>query len=1448
MRNRQPRADPRRLSSLSSQDASHKTGLDIGAVHINQERTHAVLAGREILKTVRITGTKCAEETNLRAAIINYASHHQAGAPSAPTRHRDTLEIHDVKWSHGSYSSHIATAAANGKVVLYDLNRTGVELAQLHEHHRQVHKLAFNPHQGYLLLSGSRDATARLWDLRDMKKDVMSCPSRDRYSGQSEGIRDIKWSPTDGVEFAFGTENGVIQRWDYRMNRAPKLKINAHDKTCYAIDWHPDGKHLASASADRSVRIWDFSSDQRRQKPAWVIRTPYPVFNAQWRPPFWSPGQDHGVWQCTQLVTAYDRDHPVVHVWDFRRPSLPFREISLYQTAPTDLLWRSRDLLWTVGREGIFTQSDVHFAPKVVDRRNMSSFAVSSNGDIGAFSQQRVRRRPSAGYDSDETYTTDGRTKRELSEKSSLPRSSADDSIDDSFLSSSYKRHHGRTSSNRSTKSISSTPPSSDNPGKMLYLNESLANQKHSFTPDQVALRGVVPGSINVPLFTFLAQKYNMIAIEDPPTIQSFQTIQKVFDANAEYAQKAGNHRLANSWRVVGQTVSDAVQQRATANHRRRLEQQPATPAKPLPSAVSKNVLTEKKEQDLLPIPVARAIYGADGQAQASADSSSQVPTPIARAINPPKASTHVEQDALPDPEQDEALTLPPSLVERSIHRGGQDRSEASSRRQARRSSIAHPSWALSTNDLEERRAMASSYRVPPRIPLSLEPYGSSPALNGRPEFDRHNSGESFAMFSASTDSHGLSVPGSFASGRSPSHAQDAESLQDRWDHQSSGPAFSSFGNGATSTSGPDPYMESPGGFRADVHKGPPPRINFDDSVPDHGNVSSSTSEQGRIVHEAVASSVANTNPTTNVISSSSEQSKAIHDIETLRKHNQLMRNSSSESDAFTSTHGSFSEASVSNFDIMEASGTIVPDGPADAPSPNLARPPSLLHESVSAPAAIETLDADSDALILADFLSKHASVDSELSAPFALVDMLGWLLDFHTNTLSDAQTVSIMLLLISDFLPHTHPLADASTSTLLNQYADHLHSLNMSPAQIRAILNSQLAPLTRTGINPLQAESILQTYHMQLLSLGLFNAAALLRRVAYPTYPAVYEQALQETQIGLRCTQCKSPINNPGDKTLCENCKGRQAPCPVCWSALPPTDIAPLVAPKKRSKSRSRTRSHQHNASVNSITIPRSNARHKAANGGRHSHTPSDASLQMSRTATTTTVTTANSGVGGPSLNTSAAARHHGAVTESPSLPPLPPVLYSSCATCGHTAHTSCLRAWHIDTNLSLGACPVSGCLCDCVRGPLRDEKLEEIKRRKAGEDRGRVRDDGRRVRDSGAAMRAAALATRGGVAGAGVVGERTAPGGDKGGAPLGGGGFSGVGGAAFGAATGVASSRAMGLVRAESTRSESQRGRGVDRDMGGRLETRDDSSAGITAGGGGRRVRLVEPSGRST
>jgi hypothetical protein len=418
----------------SSHDASHKTGLDIAALDINRDRTHAVLAGKEILKTVRVHDAKIVDETNLRAAVLNYAESH--------ARQREGLGVQDVKWSHGQFSSHIATAVANGQVILYDLNRTSVELVRLHEHTRQVHKLAFNPHQGHLLLSASHDGTVRLWDLRDMRRDVAACRSRDQYSGISGGIRDVQWSPTDAVDFAFGTDNGTLQRWDFRNNKSPKQKVTAHDqKTCTSIDWHPDGKHLLSASVDRTVKIWDFSVDGRRQKAAYVMTTPYPVYKARWRPPYWSDDHhDKGVYQSTQLITSYDRDHSVIHLWDFRRPHMPYREINKFRSSPSDMLWHSRDTLWTVGKEGIFQQHDIHYAPKTVDRRPLQALAVSPSGELGGVAQKRPRRRRSAALAySKEAYVSDPRDTSTSLGRASL-RNSADGSPDDGFLGSSAKR------------------------------------------------------------------------------------------------------------------------------------------------------------------------------------------------------------------------------------------------------------------------------------------------------------------------------------------------------------------------------------------------------------------------------------------------------------------------------------------------------------------------------------------------------------------------------------------------------------------------------------------------------------------------------------------------------------------------------------------------------------------------------------------------------------------------------------------------------------------------------------------------------------------------------------------------------------------------------------------------------------------------------------------------
>ncbi|ORY08641.1 hypothetical protein BCR34DRAFT_390573 [Clohesyomyces aquaticus] len=1272
----------------SSQDASHKTGLDIAALDINRDRTHAILAGKEILKTVRVQDAKIVEDTNLRAAVINYAEHNTA----SHARQRDPLGIHDVKWSHGQFNTHIATAAANGKVILYDLNRAGVELARLHEHARQVHKIAFNPHQGHLLLSASQDATVRLWDLREMRKDVMTCPSRDQYAGMSGGIRDVQWCPTDAVEFAFGTDNGIIQRWDFRMNKGPKQKITAHDQPCFAIDWHPDGKHLLSASQDRTVKVWDFSVNDRRQKPAHVLTTPYPVRKARWRPPYWSDEHyEKGVYQCTQLATSYDPKHfPVVHVWDFRRPNLPFREIHRFATAPSDMLWHSRDILWTVGREGVFQQNDVHLAPKVVDRRNLQTFAVSPLGEIAAFAQKRPKRRRSgleySTTTTEDTYISDARgDKRNSPEKTSL-RSSADDSLDDSFLSSSLRRHHGRTTSNRSAKSFGSTPPSDTAP-KVMFLTDSMAIHNEAFKPNQIAFRGGLPGAMNVQVFSYLAQKYKAIALPDPPTLQSFQNLHQTFEQNADYAQRAALYRLAETWRIVGGSIMVATRKRAELHRRRRVEHnRPATPAS---SNVTRQPTSEQPVahdvQSLLPAnPAVRAILGtidklpafhSTNNQPAANESTSNLATPLARPFTTSDISTsdkHQHVSHLPDPDRDEAITLPPAIA--GPHSGPHNtKGMKISRRpepdhqslvppQADHPSFYGPNWYQSSDELDQRRAMIGSWRAAPRAPLSLEPPDAQGIDIRAPRLDRHDSDESFAMFSASTDSQrGTSMPSSFASGKS--HSQGGmESIPEKWPH---GPADSSFGNVRPTGAGNISVNRQTSGLN---HLGKSVQISPTTLLIGKDEPRPGPKDQG--VQLGSGRHAADQG------SDESSREKAVHDIEVLRRNNQLLRHDSSESEAYASSRSELSMSMIDYNIEMEASGTIVPevdDATKTVQGPN--GPPGLPHASESAPPALDA--AAEDPLVLSDFQAMH--VDAAEGSAFSVIGLLKNILAFHTNNLSDAQTSSLLLLLLAPLLPQTNSLSgtpEIVVAEVLSSFSDTFTALGLTPTQAQTVISTQLTELIATGINPYQAEAILHTYHAQLHSLSLFNPAASLRRITYPTYPAVYEQALKDTQLGLLCLSCKSPINNPKDKMRCETCKRAQAPCPICWGRYPAFEP---VSTKKKAKAKLRS----------SMT---------------------DKEHRRKRSSLIST----------PSIEIYDQDKPSPIVPEVPSPPTA--TLWTWCPLCGHGGHTNCLSTWFSDPILSDGACATEGCLCDCVRGRRREEKIKEIIRKKEEKDRARL------------------------------------------------------------------------------------------------------------------------------
>ncbi|WEW58914.1 SEA (Seh1-associated) complex subunit [Emydomyces testavorans] len=788
---------------------SHKTGIPIAALDVSPRRTHAILAGREILKTIRVTPTSCSEDVNIRSAIIGYSAAHNTSPAALSSKYKEQLAVKDVKWSNGDYDHIVATAATNGRIAVFDLNRIGVELGRFHEHTRQVHRLAFNPHRGAWLLSGSQDATIRMWDLRVLSgsRGAVTFGSKHRFNGHSEAVRDVRWSPADGVEFATATDSGVIQRWDVRKENAPLMKINAHERACSAIDWHPDGKHLVSGSVDRLIKVWDFSSTDRRQKPCFQLRTPQSVSNVRWRPASWTRNDaDTGDWQSTQVVTAYDQEDPRIHLWDLRRPHLPFREFDHYSHSATDMLWLSSDFLWSVNGEGIFTQADMNHTPQVIQRRRPCAVTWNPNGGI-AFAHQRPRiQQPSKNLSVAEFLGHDS---------SSAPKeknSFTDDAGDEPPLTSNRKRSN-RMPYSRLSKSLSGPSSLSEDEMPHVVPLEKAVARSGVYGPTETGMIGRVPGAtLDENIFAHIAQNYSSLLTNHltggNPSI-TLKPFLESFDHNAVQAERVGRFKLGQTWRIAKYVVSLELATRAKEQLRH--ESNPDS-EKGLPQkdeqigekrAVNKELMAGKGSSQLF-----EGVAGPKSQTLATPelDNRSDITTPLARPMpgaeigdneklnindDPPDLnllppSTMGPTNWTLDPGNEmphqvnegeplttkELLTSPLSLSPGHLReRELAQREVLADGHRSAPLAIARPAdWRLEEvrrfghrdelqrhdhdQQAEGKRATLHDYNSIPNGVLSLDtvPHGTS-----RPPqpvaYTRHDSAESFPIFSASTDS-----------------------------------------------------------------------------------------------------------------------------------------------------------------------------------------------------------------------------------------------------------------------------------------------------------------------------------------------------------------------------------------------------------------------------------------------------------------------------------------------------------------------------------------------------------------------------------------------------------------------------------------------------------------------------------------------------------------------
>ena len=79
------------------------------------------------------------------------------------------------------------------------------------------------------------------------------------YHGHTSGVNAVAWSP-NGKHIASASFDGTVQVWDATTGRNVYTYTgqdsNAVDNLVNAVAWSPDGKLIASGGEDQKVQVW----------------------------------------------------------------------------------------------------------------------------------------------------------------------------------------------------------------------------------------------------------------------------------------------------------------------------------------------------------------------------------------------------------------------------------------------------------------------------------------------------------------------------------------------------------------------------------------------------------------------------------------------------------------------------------------------------------------------------------------------------------------------------------------------------------------------------------------------------------------------------------------------------------------------------------------------------------------------------------------------------------------------------------------------------------------------------------------------------------------------------------------------------------------------------------------------------------------------------------------
>eukprot|EP00727_Mastigamoeba_balamuthi_P006461 m51a1_g2435 putative lissencephaly-1 homolog (376) ;mRNA; f:848520-850136 len=118
-------------------------------------------------------------------------------------------------------------------------------------HRAAVLCVRFHP-QYHVLVSGSEDATVRVWDFETGKLEKT-------LRGHTNAVNAVDFSPNGSLIASCSTDL-TIKLWETSGQEACKRTLHGHDHTVSCVRFTPTGEFLVSASRDTTIRVWEVAS------------------------------------------------------------------------------------------------------------------------------------------------------------------------------------------------------------------------------------------------------------------------------------------------------------------------------------------------------------------------------------------------------------------------------------------------------------------------------------------------------------------------------------------------------------------------------------------------------------------------------------------------------------------------------------------------------------------------------------------------------------------------------------------------------------------------------------------------------------------------------------------------------------------------------------------------------------------------------------------------------------------------------------------------------------------------------------------------------------------------------------------------------------------------------------------------------------------------------------